>query len=100
MVWGLDWIAGSGSGSSSTPSPNAPPRSNDGGYVAPDRTKREFCYESRDLFFECLDRNNILDAIKEDEKARKVCPTEVAAYEKDCARSWVSDRSVQTMGAM
>jgi hypothetical protein len=31
-----------------------------------------------------------LDAIKEDDKARKVCPQEVVDYEKDCARSWVS----------
>jgi hypothetical protein len=88
MVWGLDWISGSGSGLS-TPASTAP-RSNDGGYVAPDRSKREVCYESRDIFFQCLDKNNILDAIKEDDKARQVCPTEVTAYEKDCARSWVS----------
>ncbi|ETN42419.1 uncharacterized protein HMPREF1541_01574 [Cyphellophora europaea CBS 101466] len=87
MVWGLDWLTGSGS--PSKPAANAPPRSNDGGYVAPDRNKREICYESRDLFFECLDRNNILDAIKDDEQARKVCSQEVMAYERDCARSWI-----------
>lgn len=86
MVWGLDWITGSGP---SQPTSTAP-RSTDGGYVAPDRSKREVCYESRDLFFKCLDRNNILDAVKEDEKSRQVCPTEVTAYERDCARSWVS----------
>ena len=92
MVWGPDWLTGSGS--PSKPAANAPPRSNDGGYVAPDRNKREICYESRDLFFECLDRNNILDAIKDDEQARKVCSQEVMAYERDCARSWVSFPSV------
>jgi cytochrome c oxidase assembly factor 6 len=57
--------------------------------VAPDRNAREICWESRDIFFECLDKNNILDAIKEDDKARRVCPKEVADYERDCARSWV-----------
>jgi cytochrome c oxidase assembly factor 6 len=85
MVWGLDWL----SGASTTPVSTAP-RSTDGGYVAPDRNKRELCYESRDAFFRCLDKNDILDANKEDEKSRKVCPEEVTAYERDCARSWVS----------
>ena len=88
MGWGLPtWLGGS-----ATPSQPEPVRkkSTDGGFVAPDRGARELCYESRDLFFECLDKNNILDAIKEDEKARKVCSTEVAEYERDCARSWVS----------
>lgn len=88
MGWGLPtWLGGS-----STPAQPEPvrPKSKDGGFVAPDRNQRELCYESRDVFFDCLDRNNILDAIKEDEKARKVCPKEVAQYEKDCARSWVS----------
>lgn len=58
--------------------------------MAPDRNAREVCYESRDIFFECLDKNNILDAVKEDEKSRQVCPQEVKDYERDCARSWVS----------
>ncbi|OAL31442.1 hypothetical protein AYO22_01034 [Fonsecaea multimorphosa] len=90
MAWGLPtWLGGSASSNPSLPqSSNLPPRSKDGGYVAPDRTSREQCYESRDIFFQCLDRHDILDAVKEDEKARKVCPAEVAAYEKDCARSW------------
>ncbi|KIY02576.1 uncharacterized protein Z520_01041 [Fonsecaea multimorphosa CBS 102226] len=91
MAWGLPtWLGGSASSNPSLPqSSNLPPRSKDGGYVAPDRTSREQCYESRDIFFQCLDRHDILDAVKEDEKARKVCPAEVAAYEKDCARSWI-----------
>jgi hypothetical protein len=89
MVWGLDWITGS---APAQPVSTAP-RSTDGGFVAPDRSKREVCYESRDIFFKCLDKNDILDAIKEDEKARQVCPEEVTAYERDCARSWVSTAS-------
>ncbi|ETI29523.1 hypothetical protein G647_01976 [Cladophialophora carrionii CBS 160.54] len=89
MTWGLpSWLGGS-SNPSLPQSANQPPRSKDGGYVAPDRTSREHCYESRDAFFQCLDRHDILDAVKEDEKSRKLCPTEVVAYERDCARSWI-----------
>ncbi|KAK4942502.1 hypothetical protein LTR10_017798 [Elasticomyces elasticus] len=87
MAWGVPtWLGGSAAPSQPE---SARPKSNDGGFVAPDRSSREVCYESRDLFFECLDKNNILDAIKEDGKARKVCPQEVVAYERDCARSWI-----------
>ena len=74
---------------SSTPA-TAVPKATDGGYVAPDRSAREKCYESRDIFFDCLDDNNIIDANKNDAEARKKCPKEVDAYEKDCAKSWVS----------
>ena len=85
MAYGLpDWLTGS-----STPEQPAAPKTRDGGRVAPDRNSRELCYESRDIFFECLDKNNVLDAIREDEKARTSCPQEVADYERDCARSWV-----------
>ncbi|KIX06904.1 uncharacterized protein Z518_04880 [Rhinocladiella mackenziei CBS 650.93] len=87
MGWGLPtWLGGS-------PPASRPetvrPRSKDGGFIAPDRNARELCYESRDIFFECLDKNNILDAIKEDEKARKVCPKEISEFERDCAKTWI-----------
>ena len=72
------------------PSPSAPPPSNDGGYIAPDRTSRARCWEGRDKFFECLDRNDILDSVKEDEKARKACPQELKEFEANCASSWVA----------
>ena len=89
MAYGLpDWLTGSSS--PSKPKLNAP-QAEDGGYIAPDRTKREMCYDSRDILFKCLDKNDILDAVKEDEKSRKVCAQENAAYERDCARSWVCD---------
>ena len=92
MAYGLpDWLTGS-----SKPAEPAAVRekSNDGGYVAPDRNSREVCYESRDIFFECLDKHNILDAVKHDEEARRVCGKENADYERDCARSWVSQIAV------
>lgn len=97
MAYGLpSWLGGGSSSSSTSNTSTSTPKTQDGGFVAPDRNRRELCYESRDIFFECLDKNNILDANKEDEKSRKLCPTEVADYERDCARSWVSDDFPQT----
>jgi hypothetical protein len=89
MGWGLPtWLGGSGS------APQQPAavreKSKDGGYIAPDRGAREMCYESRDLFFDCLDKHDILDAVKHDEEARRHCGRELGEFERDCARSWVS----------
>lgn len=64
--------------------------SQDGGYIAPDRTARAACWEGRDAFFRCLDANSIIDSVKDDEKARTACPKDLAAFERDCASSWVS----------
>lgn len=80
-----DWF------SSSKPESPAPQPSNDGGYIAPDRSTRAQCYEGRDRFFECLDRNDILDSQKDDDKSRKQCPTELKEFERVCPASWVSD---------
>jgi cytochrome c oxidase assembly factor 6 len=60
------------------------------GAVAPTRTERKKCWESRDAYFACLDRNNILDAIKDNKAAAKQCGGESAAFERDCAAEWVS----------
>lgn len=86
MVYGLEWLTGS---SKPADQADSVQKTQDGGRIAPDRNSRELCYESRDTFFECLDKHDILDAIREDDKSRKLCPTEVADYERDCARSWV-----------
>ncbi|KAH9825856.1 Cytochrome c oxidase subunit 6B-like protein new16 [Teratosphaeria destructans] len=67
-----------------------PEASTDGGYIAPDRTARAQCWEGRDNFFKCLDRHNIVDSVKEDEKARKGCMPELMEFEKYCASSWVT----------
>ncbi|KAJ5582271.1 hypothetical protein N7535_000891 [Penicillium sp. DV-2018c] len=61
----------------------------DGGRIAPDRTSRARCWEGRDAFFACLDKNDILDGIKEDQKARQKCAKEVAEFEAACSQSWV-----------
>ncbi len=85
------WPFSSSSPQTPTPNPNSSgPQTRDGGFIAPDRSARERCYESRDRLFACLDRNDILDAVSEDEKSRRVCKGENEAYERDCAKAWVS----------
>lgn len=76
---------------SSAKSPlESPKPSNDGGFIAPDRTARTKCWEARDAFFQCLDENSIIDSIKQDEKAKKACGAELKGFEKDCASSWIT----------
>ena len=64
-------------------------KASDGGRIAPDRTSRARCWEGRDAFFACLDRNDILDAIKDDKEARRKCSKEVAEFEAACSATWV-----------
>lgn len=63
------------------------------GTRAPDRTERKRCWEARDAYFACLDRNRILDALKDEKKAAAACGSESVGFEKDCAREWVSYHS-------
>ncbi|KAH8923824.1 hypothetical protein BT69DRAFT_1241778 [Atractiella rhizophila] len=49
------------------------------------RTTREACWEGRDAYFGCLDKNNVLKP--GDEKG--ACKADRAVYEKNCAKSWV-----------
>ncbi|OQD76152.1 hypothetical protein PENDEC_c005G01293 [Penicillium decumbens] len=64
-------------------------KASDGGRIAPDRTSRARCWEGRDIFFACLDRNDILDGIKNDKEARQKCAKEVAEFEAACSQTWV-----------
>lgn len=73
----------------SNPSPTSPKPSSDGAFIAPDRTSRAKCYEARDAFFQCLDKNGILDAIKEEDKASKECGDVEKVFGRECAGSWV-----------
>ncbi|KAF3914962.1 hypothetical protein ABW20_dc0110253 [Dactylellina cionopaga] len=57
--------------------------------TAPDRTERQRCWESRDLFFACLDKNDILDSVKDGDAASKKCGSQLKGFERDCASSWV-----------
>jgi cytochrome c oxidase assembly factor 6 len=76
--------------SSDKPSPPAPKISSDGAPIAPDRSQRAKCWEARDAYFQCLDKNGIVDSLSEKDKAAKGCPAEGKAFEANCATSWVS----------
>lgn len=56
----------------------------------PDRASRVRCWDARDRFFECLDRNDILDSLKEEGKAKQICSEEFKGFDENCAASWVS----------
>jgi len=78
-----------------TTPPNPPPShtnpapSPDGAFEAPNRQSRAHCWEARDTFFACLERNGIVDSIKEKEKAGLACGEEGKGLERECAASWV-----------
>ncbi|KAL8729161.1 MAG: hypothetical protein Q9166_004900 [cf. Caloplaca sp. 2 TL-2023] len=74
--------------SSNTPSPQSPKPSADGAFIAPDRNSRAKCYEARDAFFQCLDKYGILDAIKEEDMAKKACGDAEKIFGRECAGSW------------
>lgn len=76
----------------SSPSSEGPKKTSGGAFETPSRSNRAKCYEARDAFFECLDRNNILDSINTKEgreAAKKACGNENVMFERDCAHSWV-----------
>ncbi|KAJ5601850.1 hypothetical protein N7510_011384 [Penicillium lagena] len=79
----MGWLPWSSSSSA------ADKKASDGGRIAPDRSSRAKCYEGRDLFFSCLDRNDILDGIKDDKEARRKCAKEVEQFEAACSQAWV-----------
>jgi cytochrome c oxidase assembly factor 6 len=81
----MSWLWGSSSDAASSSK-----ASKDGAYEAPDRSKRVKCWDARDGYFHCLDRNNILDALKEKDVAGKACEKETQNFEENCAKSWVS----------
>lgn len=60
--------------------------------MAPDRSSRKQCYIGRDAFFNCLDDNGILDAIKDEADAKKKCGKELQEFETACSQTWVSAR--------
>ncbi|KAH8819796.1 cytochrome oxidase c subunit VIb-domain-containing protein [Xylogone sp. PMI_703] len=73
----------------SSSSPPAPKISSDGAPIAPDRSQRAKCWEARDQYFECLDKNSIIDSLGEKDKAAKACGSEGKKFEANCATSWV-----------
>jgi hypothetical protein len=76
--------------SSSSDKLPAPKISTDGTPIAPDRSARAKCWEARDAYFQCLDKNTIIDSLTNKDAAEKACGTENKGFEKNCASSWVS----------
>ncbi|KAH7378808.1 cytochrome oxidase c subunit VIb-domain-containing protein [Pyrenochaeta sp. MPI-SDFR-AT-0127] len=63
-----------------------------GAFESPSRSNRKQCYAARDAFFECLDKNNVLDSINTKDgraKAASFCAQLDQEFEKNCAHSWV-----------
>ena len=76
--------------SSEKPSRPPPKISVDGTPIAPDRSQRAKCWEARDAYFRCLDKNEIVDSISEKDKAERACAVDGRGFEASCAASWVS----------
>ncbi|KAH3674315.1 hypothetical protein WICMUC_003387 [Wickerhamomyces mucosus] len=59
--------------------------------IAPNRSKREVCWNSRDKYLDCLEKNNIDNPL--DDKYAKVlkdkCSKESSNFDQNCAKSWV-----------
>lgn len=85
----MGWLPAWGS-TSKPEGPSSSDTINSEEYRPPGRQTRAKCWDSRDVFNECLNRNNILDAIKDKDAADKVCGKESDLFEKNCASSWVS----------
>ncbi|CAD6504894.1 BgTH12-00395 [Blumeria graminis f. sp. triticale] len=67
-----------------------PKLASDGAPIAPDRSQRAKCWEARDAFFECLDRHNIIDSIRDKNKVEEFCRHEEKPFQLQCASSWVT----------
>jgi hypothetical protein len=71
-----------------------PAKTSGGAFESPSRSNRKQCYAARDAFFECLDKNNVLDSINTKtgrDKAQSFCSQLDQEFEKNCAHSWVSE---------
>lgn len=71
------------------PSHASPTPSPDGAFEAPDRQSRAHCWRARDDFFACLERNGIIDGIREKDRAEGACGSEGKGLDRECAASWV-----------
>lgn len=55
------------------------------------RSQRVKCWESRDKFFSCLDRIDVVDSLKAENqsKIKKSCSSELGEFNTDCITSWI-----------
>ncbi|KIJ50928.1 hypothetical protein M422DRAFT_159008 [Sphaerobolus stellatus SS14] len=54
--------------------------------AAPDRSQRKACWDARDAYYACLDKNFVL---KPGTEEKNVCSKEKKQYEGSCAKSWI-----------
>ncbi|KAF5104516.1 hypothetical protein DV451_000587 [Geotrichum candidum] len=69
----------------------------------PDLTKksaRKVCWESRDKYFACLDKHNILDPRKDPATALAKCSSEDAEFNRDCEKRVVEYKKEQQIKAL
>ncbi len=57
------------------------------GTVAPSRTERQKCWDSRDAYFTCLDRNEIIDPVKNEKEAPKPAAPRAIGWSVTALRS-------------
>lgn len=55
------------------------------------RAQRIKCWESRDLFFACLDKIGVVDSLSSvnEEKISRNCSEEFARFNDQCINSWI-----------
>ncbi|EEB07147.1 hypothetical protein SJAG_02229 [Schizosaccharomyces japonicus yFS275] len=58
-------------------------------FRAPKRADRESCWTARDEYFKCLDKNNIINAKKDDALAAEKCGPQKEGFETSCVKAWV-----------
>lgn len=62
------------------------------GDAVPSRAERQRCWDARDVYFGCLDRANVIDALDPAgaATAKKACAKEGEQLDRDCAAEWVA----------
>lgn len=55
------------------------------------RSQRVKCWESRDQFFACLDKIQVIDSLSpvNQDKVKKNCSEEFNNFNKECINSWI-----------
>lgn len=56
------------------------------------RESRKLCWESRDEYFDCLNKIDVISPLdpKNKSKIKKNCSIQEKKFEDDCANSWIS----------
>lgn len=59
--------------------------------IAPNRSKREVCWDARDKYLDCLEVNKIDNPLEDKYKdvLKKNCSKQEQEFEANCVKSWV-----------